>query len=174
MGEKITRAELGRRLGVTRQAVQKYVASGIIILENGKLDYEDSLAALEMVEAPERKTKRKIPKKKAAKKPPKKTARSVSKPPEPEKRQPTYGEAKTMRELYAARMAKLKYEEAKKTLVPAKQVTDQAFESARLVRDALLAIPSRMRERLAAEDSPAKIYGLLVAEIESALAELAK
>jgi hypothetical protein len=161
MAELVSQAEFARRIGVSRQRVGALVRKGLLSLTKGKkLDYARALEALRKADDPAQDKARVLDPDRAG----------VAKSPAGT---PSYGDAKTMREIYMARMAKLKYEEAKKSLVPARQVDDDAFEQARIVRDAMLAIPSRLRERLAAEDSPELCHQMLEAEIELALGALA-
>ncbi len=77
-----------------------------------------------------------------------------------------------MREAYKAKMAKLDYEEREKQLVDARKVREDAFQAGRLVRDALLGIPDRMADILAAESDPGQVRAQLYNEIESALQSL--
>jgi len=71
-----------------------------------------------------------------------------------------------------ARRAELEVLELTKILVPAKDVKDAAFETARRVRDALLNIPDRLAALLAAEQDRIRAHELLTKEIRSALERL--
>ncbi len=62
-----------------------------------------------------------------------------------------YEAARTEKEIYRAKMAKLNYERMEGTLVLASAVRDQAFQTARTVRDGILAVPDRVSSLLAGE-----------------------
>lgn len=85
----------------------------------------------------------------------------------------TFQQARTMREAYLAKVAKLVYEERIGKLVNAEKVKAEAFEAARMVRDAVLNIPNRISPELASETDPAKIHNILTIELTRALEELA-
>lgn len=98
---------------------------------------------------------------------------------EPEIEQPTGGhsantfqQARTLREAYMARLAKLEYEEKSGRLVAADSVKNEAFRMARIVRDNLLNIPDRVSSELANESNQFKIHQRLTAEIRRALEEM--
>ena len=77
--------------------------------------------------------------------------------------------ARTMREAFRAKMAKLEYEEKSGTLTEAAKVRQDAFKAGRIIRDELLAIPDRLADVLAAEDDPRKVGELLQEELEAIL-----
>lgn len=83
-------------------------------------------------------------------------------------------EARTVKEHYSARLAKLEYERAIGKLVEASEVKVAAFNRARIVRDALMNIPGRVSPILAAEAEPHKIHEILIKEIRIALEELSR
>ena len=98
-------------------------------------------------------------------------------PPQPdtEKRTsavPAYQTSRAVRETYAAKMAKLDFEERTKGLVKADEVKVAAFNSARQVRDRLFCIPPRLAAVLAAEDNAHTIEQLLQKELRDALEAL--
>lgn len=86
----------------------------------------------------------------------------------------TYNKSRTIKEVYAARKAKLEYETMAGELVEKRKVKMEAFNVARKVRDAMLNIPSRMSAQLAAETDPHKVHTILEEEIVKALEELAR
>lgn len=85
----------------------------------------------------------------------------------------TYAKARAMREAYLAQVAKLTYEEKIGKLVDADTVRTQTFETARVVRDAILNIPNRIAHELASETDPLNVQTLLTTELTKALEELA-
>lgn len=85
----------------------------------------------------------------------------------------TFQQARAMREAYLAKVAKLVYEERIGKLVSAEKVKAEAFEAARMTRDAILNLPNRISHELASETDPSKIHNLLTIELTKALEELA-
>ncbi|MDZ4678408.1 MAG: hypothetical protein SGI74_12965 [Oligoflexia bacterium] len=86
----------------------------------------------------------------------------------------SYLKARAVRETYQARIAKLEFEEKTGKLIDAEKVKLEAFEVARIVRDALLNIPNRISNELAGEPDPVKVHKLLSQEITRALEELVR
>ena len=78
-------------------------------------------------------------------------------------------ESKAMREHFKALLTELEYKERSGELVPAKDVTDCAFEKARLLRDQMLNIPARISPILAAERDVKKCHEILEKEIRQCL-----
>lgn len=86
-----------------------------------------------------------------------------------EQRTATFQQARTLREAYMARLAKLEYEEKTGSLVRADAVKNEAFRIARVVRDGILNIPDRIAGDLAAEMDQFSIHQKLTAELRRAL-----
>lgn len=84
----------------------------------------------------------------------------------------SYQAARTMREVYTARRAKLDLEVAEGKLVPVEEVRAHAFDCARRVRDAVLAVPDRLAPVLAGMTDTEEVRRELRAELRKALAEL--
>lgn len=84
-----------------------------------------------------------------------------------------YAVARAMREEYQARLAKLDYESKAGKLVDATKVKLEAFQAARIARDAILNIPNKISHELAAETDPAKIHARLTEVLHQSLEELA-
>lgn len=87
---------------------------------------------------------------------------------------PSYATSRAIREAYAARLAKIAYEEKSKSLVDAARVQAEAFRRSRDARDAVLAVPGRLAAILAAETNPAVIEARLTEELRAALEVLAR
>lgn len=85
----------------------------------------------------------------------------------------TLGEAQTRERHYKANLAELKYQEMIGTLVRKSDVEKEAFRVGRLVRDAILNVPSRLAGILAAESDQRKVFELLEKELRQALEALA-
>lgn len=88
------------------------------------------------------------------------------------KRGSTLNDARTMREVFAAKREKIEYEKINGELVYVQAVRDNAFKIARAVREGLLNIPERMATTLAAESNAHAIHTLLTDEINKVLEEL--
>ena len=86
-----------------------------------------------------------------------------------EQRTATFQQARTLREAYMARLAKLEYEEKTGSLVRADAVKNEAFRIARVMRDGILNIPDRIAGDLAAEMDQFAIHQKLTAELRKAL-----
>ena len=168
-GERITEAEFARRNGWSKQYVAKPVKQGRIHLEGGKIDPVAAKRAIDQLAEPST-----VLRESPANKP--ETSRtevpiSVSGPTDSRKAV-DYATARTMREAFRAKMAKLDYEEREGKLVDARKVRDDAFQTGRMVRDGLLGIPDRMADVLAAENDPAEVRRMLMDELELVLVKL--
>ena len=86
---------------------------------------------------------------------------------------PDYNTSRAIREAYAARTARLEYEEMAGKLVDADKVRAEAFKLGRTVRDAILNIAERVAAQVAAEPDPHKCYVILTKELNDALSALA-
>lgn len=160
-----------RRRGVTHRAVQKAIASGrISTTAGGKIDAEaaDRAWAANTDESKPRNSVSGTPKLTVV-------------PPAPAPSGATghaiatgYQAARTMHENYKARTARLEFERLSGELVPADEVRVEAFNAARRVREALLALPDRQSPVLAAVSDPAEIHRILTAEIRQVLDELGR
>lgn len=166
----ITVAEYARQKGVSHEAVRKAVKVGrlsrsVVFDAKGKPRLDPALADQEWAANTDNSQQR-VP------------AVAPSRQPEPEaqaapeQRTGTFQQARTLREAYMARLAKLEYEEKSGKLVQADAVKNEAFKTARMVRDNLLNIPDRVAGELAAESNQFKIHQRLTLEIRRALEDL--
>jgi phage terminase Nu1 subunit (DNA packaging protein) len=78
------------------------------------------------------------------------------------------------RKFYQSELARIKVEQASNKLIDGTIVKNQAFKTARTVRDALLAIPGRVSADLASETSTFEIEKILDTEIRTCLENLSK
>ncbi len=85
---------------------------------------------------------------------------------------PDYNKARAVKEFYAARLAKLEFEEREGKLVNIDEINVQHFNRARRLRDRLLMIPRRLAAQLAAETDTRSVEEALDAAICEALEEL--
>jgi hypothetical protein len=84
-----------------------------------------------------------------------------------------YGQAKTARETYAAKMAELQYRERAGELVSADGVKTLFFEIAKTVQTNMLNIPDRVSSLIAAEGNEKVVHDILTHEIRVSLQRLA-
>ena len=87
---------------------------------------------------------------------------------------PDYQTSRAIREAYAARLAKLEYEERTGKLISSDEVEMRTFNLARRLRDRMQTIPRRLAAALAAEQDPRVIEQRLDDEIRQALEELSR
>ena len=143
-GERITQAEFARRNGWSKQYVAKLVKQGRITLEGGKIDPVAAKRAIDQLAEPSTVLRHSEGQRSTT------TAVQPS-PPTDNRKAVDYAAARTMREAYRAKMARLDYEEREGKLVDAAKVREEGFQAGRMIRDALFAIPDRLADVLAAE-----------------------
>jgi hypothetical protein len=83
-------------------------------------------------------------------------------------------QSKAVKEAYQARLAKLDYEVKSGKLVEKDKINRELFQKGRKVRDAILAVGSRIGSELAAETDPFKVDVILQKELTQALSELSE
>jgi len=86
----------------------------------------------------------------------------------------TLNQSRAIKEAYLARLAKLEFEERSGALVSADEVKNEAFKTARVVRDSILNLPDRLAAQLAAETDPVAVHLILSEELRKALESLQK
>lgn len=86
---------------------------------------------------------------------------------------PAIAKSQAKKEEFRAKLVELEYEERVGTLVKKSEVEKEAFRVGRLVRDAVLNVPSRLAGILAAESDQRKVHDLLEKELRQALEALA-
>ena len=87
---------------------------------------------------------------------------------------PDYQTSRAIREAYAARLAKLEYEERTGKLISAEDVSVRTFNLARRMRDRMLTLPRRLSAAFAAEQDARTIEQRMEDEIRQALEELSQ
>lgn len=80
--------------------------------------------------------------------------------------------SRQIKDLYAAKMAKLEYEKATGVLIERAQVEKEAFRTGRIVRDTMMGLPDRLAGVLASETDQKKIHAILTKEIRQAIEAL--
>ncbi|USE38040.1 hypothetical protein [Endozoicomonas sp. SCSIO W0465] len=161
----LTQAEFARQQGFTRGYVTKLINKGIIKLVNKKVDSAAAIKAIEKNTDPSKHRPSK--------------AKQISQPAEilPAGGQPgavDFVTARTMREAFRAKLAKLDFEERSGQLTDATKVKNDAFKAGRIIRDELLAIPDRLADVLAAEDDAGEVRKIIFEELELVLNRLCK
>ena len=86
---------------------------------------------------------------------------------------PAIAKSQAKKEEFRAKLVELEYEERVGTLVRKEDVEKESFRIGRLVRDAVLNVPSRLAGILAAESDQRKVHDLLETELRQALEALA-
>jgi hypothetical protein len=81
----------------------------------------------------------------------------------------TRNDARAIHDTIKAKMAQLDLEERAGNLVQRQAAEAAAFDQARQLRDAVLAIPDRLDSLLAAEDNPREVHRILLDNLEAAL-----
>lgn len=171
--------EYARRRGVSHTAVQKAIKSQRLsraVVRNGNtVGIDPEIADAEWIQGQKEILKDQIPSSESKPKP--RTERpppseEVSSGPPIDKVSSTYAQSRAAREAYAARLAKLDFEQKSGKLVDAEAVRNEAFKSARIVRDALMNIPDRIAAELAAETNIFKIHSRLTEELRKSLESL--
>ena len=168
--KRVSQAEFARQNGWSKQYVAKLVKQGRIKLDGGKIDPVAARQAINALAEPST-TLRQPPADSANKEPRSPVGGSL---PSDNRKVVDYAAARTMREAYRAKMARLDYEERKGKLVDAQKMYEEGFQLGRQIRDALLGIPDRMADILAAEPDPARVRELLHDELTQALTELSR
>ncbi len=76
-----------------------------------------------------------------------------------------YANARAAREIYEAKLKKLEWEEKLGSMVSRKAVEVAAFNRFRVLRDAILNVPTRIAAQVAAETDAATVHELLETEL---------
>lgn len=84
----------------------------------------------------------------------------------------TLADAKVLKEYWLGKKAELDYKKMSGEVIENREVERQAFETARAVRDAIMAIPVRLSSILAAQSDAHAVKSILTAELTSALGSL--
>lgn len=85
---------------------------------------------------------------------------------------PAIAKSQAKKEEFRAKLVELEYEERVGTLVRKDEVEKEMFQIGRLVRDAVLNVPSRLAGIIAAESDQRKVHDLLERELRQALEAL--
>lgn len=166
----VTQAEYARIKGWSKQYVNRLVQQGKITLVNGKVDIDAADQALAQHADPARATGSDPDAQSATHN---QSSQSFSNTGNSGPGNTVdFATARTMREAYKAKLAKLEYEEKVGKLIDAENVKAEAFRTGRIVRDAMLMIPQRVQEMLATITDAHEIGEVLSREITIALDKL--
>ena len=181
MGEKITQAELSRRLGHSKPYITKLVKNGVVkVDENKMVDYEAALKSIEDNADPQKAYSRK------GYKPPDKIDKLSTEDKEvllanmddpnyiKDVLNLSYVDARTRNEQIDILINTVKLQKEQGKLVPIEQVKSDAFEIGKKLREGLLNIPDRICDLLASENDPVRIHKSLTEEIKEVLESISK
>lgn len=173
---KLNAAQFARRRGVDRACVSRWISDGLLgdaCKKDGTryaIDAEkaDQLLAERLNHAYRRTRKKKLPSAggPAGSLPPAGKGKS-------KKKVPTLAESRAAKEQFLAELRRLELDEKAGRLVALADVEKNAFDLGRQIRNAMLAIPSRVSAVLAAENDEGVVAGVLDQEIRNALQGLA-
>ena len=166
--------------GVSHTAVAKAIKAGRISAEpDGKIDPAKADAQWARNTLPSQKLNTSKPASKVATPPVSKVAsRDTQAPLETRATAPDYQTSRAIREAYAARLAKLEYEERTGKLINADEVTVKHFNLARVLRDRLQQIPRKVAPNIVAavvaQPDQRVVEDLLMDAIREALEEISR
>ena len=86
----------------------------------------------------------------------------------------SFNSARTIKEIYDAKLKKLEHDERAGKLLPKRDVEVTAFNRARILRDAILNVPARLAARLAAEPDQIACHNILEQDLRAVLDEFSK
>ena len=86
-----------------------------------------------------------------------------------EEKNPVYAEHQAKREFYRAELTRLEFEERIGLLIQAEAVATEWFRLTRIVKDAVMNVPSRLAGVLASINDERKVHDILEAELRQAL-----
>jgi len=161
----ITQAEYARRRGVTAPRISHLVKSGVIVLEDGKVNVEQADQAIEQAINP------------AYQKRPGRPAKGGA-----DTSRLSYTQAATLEKKFSAALKKLDLEEREGTLINAEELRRELMALFATIKKRLRAIPSKITPEVfglakAAKGQRAgcaKINKRLLSEIDDALQELSE
>lgn len=169
---RVSIREYARRRGVSHTAVMKAIKSKRLEKAVFPDGIDTEIADSEWSKQPQEILKDQPTLRPSAKPPPPVQDEPITAGPAFDKVSSTYAQSRAARETYAARIAKLEFEERSGKLIEAEAVKNESFKLARIVRDAMLNIPDRVAAEFAGETNQFKIHARLSEEIRKAIASL--
>ena len=158
----MTKTEYARYRGVSQPNVSKLARNGVLVMRGDKIDVVATDKVLddkpvEELEEPQ----------------PIRTAPRAGGDAPPAQNRTSYAEARTIKMVFDAKLARLQFETKQGKLIEAEAVRLRISEHVRMLRDGLLGLPDRLSSTLAAESDPRKVHVMLKAEIARELEALA-
>lgn len=151
----MSKAEYARYKGWSRANVTNHVKAGnITTTPDGKIDPERADLELE-ANSP-------------------RTSNRTKGEAAPHTSQVSLSRIRAVREIYQVKKAKFEVEQLEGTLVDLKSMQDAAFRQGRLVRDTLLAIPSRLAPVVANESDVHRVHEIIHKEVMESLRAIDK
>lgn len=151
----VSQTEWARSRGFSPQYVQRLIKRGIVTLKAGKkIDKEEADAALDAIAQPAK-------------------ARNPGDGTQVGGLADVLLKTRVRLGLEQAKRLELKNKVESGEYLPAREVEESAFNSARITRDAILNIPDRIAALLAAESDAMQVHKILTEELRRALENLA-
>lgn len=172
----VTQTEFARQSGVSKQYINKLVKMGKIpVLDNGRIDPDLARLALDQIRDPARSLGSEASDDAGERNP----SRPASGDPSPEyddeepaaSKGPSFNRVSIAHKGWQAKKAELEYRQAAGQLVDKGEVEREAFESARIVRDRMMAIPMEVAGALVGMSNEQEIAAFLRSKIRDALME---
>lgn len=160
MSEKLSLSALARALGVAKRSVQYYEQKNVITKgEDGLFDLDECRAniAKKIHQGYNMRHKKQV---------------TVTE--DDQKGSLDFNKARTLREVYEAKMAALKFQEMEKSVVDRAMIEKLLFERARQCRDILMACSRRVAPEIAAITDIKQVEQILEREHRNALEQFAK
>lgn len=155
MGERLTRAQAARRVGVSRQRIDAIIAEGRLKEEGATVDADEVDAVWSTID-PDYAARRD----------------AAAKPAVDPKVAALFNQAKTKKELLRVQELELNLKVKQGAFVPRQLVTQQAYAVSKLVTTKLQNLPRQMAPQLAILLEPAEIEDLLSKEVDKLLQDL--
>ena len=162
----MSKVEYARHRGVSPSYITKLLQNGILVMRGKKVDVRATDKVLDdkplpPIEEPEPGPVRAAP------------SRQAFGEAQPGQQRTSYAEARTIKMVFDAKLARLQFETKQGKLIEAETVRLRISEHVRALRDGLLGLPDRLSSTLAAESDPRKVHVLLKTEISRELEALA-
>lgn len=169
MAELISQAAYARRRGVSQEAVRKAIAKKRIsgIVEGNRVMVDPEVADIQWAKNtdPDQSARANAPKGKSAR---------VAGSDETEKTGTAYWDARTRRETAEASRAELDLQKQSGSLVERDRVREAAYRTGRMMRDALLSVPTRLAPELSGITDAWEIERRMTAALRQVLDDMSK
>ena len=170
----MTKTEYAKHRGVSQPYISKLAHNGILVMRGGKIDVVATDQVLDDKPLPE------IEEPPPIQTPLSRAPDAVRMEQMPARggndrdRKTTYAEARTIRTVFQAKLARLDFETKQGKLIEAAGVRMRISEHVRAFRDGMLGLPDRLASTLAAETDQRKVHVMLKTEITRELEALAR